>query len=573
MTQPAAGQEPELIMDDEQPWADPDAPWELPATPPPNPLPHTPTPREARADKAGTAEVVGTAARYAVLAWRWGPGRLGPVAWWLLLAGRRHPVRWVLLIALAVLGGLITWSHIAFAVIVLAVLAFGTNGGATIRRERIVSLQAVGQFHKRRRRVRQRWVKVWANAGLIRPALTPGGERRLPALKGVVPHRDGVTIYVHGEEVAVGTTEVIAHAREITETVGARTLRVTKPAEASSRVRRRTDLLHITLKFQDPFPRRPIRLSELPPPSEPGKVVIGMDEEHQGLEKSLFLPSLIVGAPGSGKSTEVWTTLRALRLAKIPFRLRVFDPKGGLELGDLREAAFRYESLPSRWPAFLTAACEALRIRQEIMAKRGIRKAEISDEFPLDLMLIDELVTVLAFSRGQDAKVRIWGQEMSAKEAFTVYLSQIRASLGSCIALSQLGEKQILGPARGMFPYISCLRVGPTEKELVDILLGQGAHNAYPAHELDPSDPNMAGRGWVRTKAGVTAYRAAFMDDEERAAEAKEIAKATAHYRARGQRDPEVEDMLKRSSRGGRGRKSTGKAGSQKASADDGGQH
>lgn len=271
------------------------------------------------------------------------------------------------------------------------------------------------------------------------------------------------------------------------------------------------------------------------------------------MEKSLFLPSLIVGAPGSGKSTEVWTTLRALREAGIPFRLRVFDPKGGLELGDLAEAAFRYESLPNRWPAFLQAACEALKVRQEIMRKmstnqgRTVRKiAEPTEEFPLDLMLIDELVTVLAFSRGQDAKVRIWGNEMSAKEAFTVYLSQIRASLASCIALSQLGEKQILGPARGMFPYISCLRVGPTEKELVDILLGQGAHNAYPAHELDANDPNMAGRGWVRTKEGVIMYRAAFMDDAARAAEAKQIAQSTAKYRARGQRDPEVEEMIRR---------------------------
>jgi hypothetical protein len=193
---------------------------------------------------------------------------------------------------------------------------------------------------------------------------------------------------------------------------------------------------------------------------------------------------------------------------------------------------------------------------------RVVRKiTEPSEEFPLDLMLIDELVTVLAFSRGQDAKVRVWGNEMSAKEAFTVYLSQIRATLGSCIALSQLGEKQILGPARGMFPYISCLRVGPTEKELVDILLGQGAHNAFPAHELDPTDPNMAGRGWVRTKEGVIAYRAAFMNDEERAAEAREIAKATAGYRRRGLGDPVVQETIRQPlKRPARGAKKTGGA-------------
>jgi hypothetical protein len=159
------------------------------------------------------------------------------------------------------------------------------------------------------------------------------------------------------------------------------------------------------------------------------------------------------------------------------------------------------------------------------------------------------LVTVLAMSRGQEARVRVFGQEMSAKEAFVVYLSQIRASLGSCIALSQVGDKATIGQARGMFQYISCLRVGPTEKELVDILLGQGAHNMFPAHELDPLDPNMAGRGWVRTKGGIVAYRAAFMNDEERAAEAVEIGKATARFRARGQRDPEVQERVRSTGR------------------------
>lgn len=473
--------------------------------------------------------------------------------WWVAERLWEHPAVWGVVVTAVVSLSDVTVGHVIAAVTVALVLAGATNGGATNRRERFVSLSAISAYRKRVRRIRRRWVAMWANAGLVRAALTSGGQRRLPKLKGCVPHRDGVTAYVHGEPVAVGTTEVISHAREIAETVGAKSIRVTKPEVGRSRVHRRSDLLAVTYKFVDPFPARPIRLDELPAPSAPGKVVIGLDEEHRGLEKSLYLPSLLVGAPGSGKSTEVWTTLRALRLAGIPFRLRVFDPKGGLELGDLKDAAFAYESIPSRWPSFLGRACEALRIRQEIMGRKGIRKAEISEEFPLDLMLIDELVTVLAFSRGQDAKVRVWGQEMSAKEAFTVYLSQIRASLGSCIALSQLGEKQILGPARGMFPYISCLRVGPTEKELVDILLGQGAHNAYPAHELDPSDPNMAGRGWVRTKEGVIMYRAAFMSDAERAVEAREIAKATDRFRARGQRDPEVQEAARRAPRGRRG--------------------
>lgn len=513
-------------------------------TPPP---PHTPLPTSKAGRRAtGLPEVVGQCSRWVGVIWRGGPGRLGPAVWWAAERGWRHPWLWAAVLTAGVVLTRVTVGHVAIIVLMAGALALGTNGGAAYRRQRYASLAAVRMYRKRRRRIQRRWVSMWSNAGLVRAALHPGGERRLPKLTGAVAHRDGVTAYVAGEHVAVGVSEVMSNARALTESVGALSLRVTKPLVARSTWHRRTDLLSITFKFTDPFPKRPIKLSELPPPSAPGRVVIGLDEEGRGLEQSLFLPKIVVGAPGSGKSTEVWTTLRALRTAGIPFRLRVFDPKGGLELGDLKDAAYAYESLPSKWPQFLGRACEALRVRQEIMARTGIRKAMISEEFPLDLMLIDELVTVLAFSRGQEARVRVWGQDMSAKEAFTVYLSQIRASLGSCIALSQLGEKNILGPARGMFPYISCLRVGPTEKELVDILLGQGAHNAYPAHELDPSDPNMAGRGWVRTKEGVIMYRSAYMDDAERAQEAIEIGKATARYRARGQRDPEVEQVIQR---------------------------
>lgn len=556
-TAPPADDEVEYLPPDDDPAEAPEPAHPGPPADAPRP-PHPPhTPRQQREGRTGAPpEVLGHGARRAVVVVAPLVRGAGAGAWWAAEQVWKRPALWAAVAATVVWTTRVTLSHLAACVLVGAVLAFGTNGGATNRRERFVRLLAVGHYRKWRRRIRKRWVPMWANAGLVRAALTPGAERRLPKLKACVPHRDGVTAYVHGEPVAVGTTEVVSHARELAETVGAKSLRVTKPEQGRDRLHRRSDLLAITFKFNDPFPPRPIHPSELPAPSEAGRVVIGLDEEHRGLEKSLFLPSLIVGAPGSGKSTEVWTTLRALRMAGIPFHLRVFDPKGGLELGDLADAAFRYESLPSRWPYFLQAACEALKIRQEIMRKmstnhgRRVRKiAEPSEEFPLDLMLIDELVTVLAFSRGQDAKVRVWGNEMSAKEAFTVYLSQIRASLGSCIALSQLGEKQILGPARGMFPYISCLRVGPTEKELVDILLGQGAHNAYPAHELDPSDPNMAGRGWVRTKEGVIAYRAAFMNDAERAQEAREIAKATARSRARGHRDPEVMETAKRAPR------------------------
>lgn len=457
--------------------------------------------------------------------------------WAVAAAGWRHPVRAAALVAGAVwLTRVTLWGVLAGAAACAALVWLVSS--SAIRRERIASLLAQSVYHKRKARVRRRWAKLWHNAGLTSTSLTPGGPKRQPKYAGTRPHRHGVTVLIRGEDVAVGPRELTEAAHSLTETVGALSMRAVRepPKTLLGFFEIKRGRTRVDFKFDDPFPAL-VLPSDLPPPSGPGLAVIGLDEEGHGVEKSVVLPSLVVGAPGSGKSSEVWMTLRALREAGIPFRLRVFDPKGGMELGDLREAAYIYESNPGRWPQFLRRACAALQERQRDMARRGMRKIPYGDpDWPLDIMIIDELVTVLSVSKGADSRITVFGQEMTALQAFTVYLSQIRSAGATCIALTQLPEKNVIGAARGMFAYVSCLRVGPTESEAVDMLLGRGAHHAYPAHEL-PADESSAGKGWVRTKAGIIMYRSAFLDDAERAEEARLIALATARYSA--ERDAE----------------------------------
>lgn len=528
----------------------------LPATPP------------TTQPKSGLRPSVGSRAGTAVLAAaRRAAGRVGPASWWVIERVWRHPLMWAAAAAGALTLTSVSVGQLLILAALLAVTAALSPGKGRSRRERLLSVVQWTTFRGRRRRLRRRWVKLWTNAGLARTALTPGSGKRLPTLKRVRRHRYGITAIIDGSDVAVGVIQVVGAADALVTTLGARSIRVQvherQGVLAHLPATGNQSRLAIDFKYDDPFPRT-ISVTELPAASRPGNVVVGPDEDGGWMEKSLLLPSLIVGAPGSGKSSEGWTTLHQLRMQGMPFRLRVFDPKGGMELGDLESVAFRYESKPSGWADFLAAACGGLQVRQDMARKRGLRKLPLDENWPLDLMLVDELVTVLAMSKGLNARVRAFGQELTAREAFLVYMSQIRSANGSVLAFTQDVRQEVLGPIRGMFPYVSCLRMGPTEAEAVDIVLGRGAHNAFPAHML-AADGSDAGKGWCRTKTGIVKYRAAFMDDSERAHESLEIGRMTQAYRARGQRDPEVEKIV-RNPRAPRAQRGNG-AGRTKAAA------
>jgi hypothetical protein len=248
----------------------------------------------------------------------------------------------------------------------------------------------------------------------------------------------------------------------------------------------------------------------------------------------------LVGEAGipTHNSTDAWTLLLALKRAGFPVRLRVFDPKGGVELGLLEEVCWDYESNPARWPHFLGRACGALQVRQDVQKRASggrVRALEMSADTPLDLMVIDELVTVMALSRG---RMRAFGQDIAVKDAFAVYLSQQRASLSSTLALAQLSEKTVLGPARGLFTYVECLRINPTEPSIVDMLFGTGAHNVYRAHQLAP-DASTAGIGWVDIPGrGVVRKRGAELLEEERTEVMHWLGASVHNQRKSGYRDP-----------------------------------
>jgi len=289
-------------------------------------------------------------------------------------------------------------------------------------------------------------------------------------------------------------------------------------------------LTRLRLILKDPFAQI-IRPSHLPPPPLPprGICYIGKDSDGKPLAKDARLPNLIAGAPGAGKSSECWMFLWSLLLQGLSFRTRVYDPKGGQEFFDLFDKAYRYCADATGWCQFLEEALSAMAAQQAALKAAGHRKwkPELADQFPLDVMIIDELVTVIAMMAGKESTVTINGKKVPALKAFLVYLSQCRAAGFTVLACSQLTQKEAIGLIRDLFAYVTCLRVG--SDEMVKTVLGDS--KLYPAHQIPVGD-EYAGIGYMATDRGPVRYRAAYLEDSDRAHIAEQIGVLSAKFRA-----------------------------------------
>lgn len=372
-----------------------------------------------------------------------------------------------------------------------------------------------------RRRLRRGWVPVMVRLGLSEQ------RRHRDQTVTVTPTLTRLALGPYGVE---GLSDVsplglivddLGKRRERLETEFRADCRVTKVGHGLARVR---------FRHTDPL-ARPVAVDALPGAKRWLHVTTGLDDDGRAVERGLLLPHLVVGAQGSGKSSEAWTLLYAIQQAGIPCRVRVFDPKGGQEFGELADAAYAYESNPARWSAFLGSAFGALQKRQRELAQldggQGRKVTRFTDRQPLDLLLIDELVAVLAMRD----EVQIGGASMRADEALRLYLSQARAAGHTVLALSQLGHADVIGRARPLFSYATCLRVGAMESAMVDVVLGKGAHEKYPAHQISPG-ARYAGHGYTRLEHAVVRYRAAHLTDEQRRLVVERMAAATDRVRA-----------------------------------------
>lgn len=389
--------------------------------------------------------------------------------------------------------------------------------GVPATRSRLLSLAQANKYRQRKRRIKKRWVTVAKDASLARVGKADE-EIRVPKLFAFEPTAVGVRFAADGRNVGASLSKFNAAADVLRVSLDAWAIDIRPHSSRPASV-------IVNLLYDDPFASI-FPVATLPPPTRHLGVVVGYDAYGVAVEKDLYLPTLIAGMQGAGKSSEIWVILRGLIESGIPFRLRVFDPKGGQEFADLEDVAYIYERNPNKWAKFLEDAFASLVFQRERLRKKGLKDAEYTIENPLDIMIIDELLTVQALNTRRKT-INMDGEEVALPDAWLAYLSAIRSAGFTVVACTQLTQKEILGVARDLFPNITLLRV-----ESDDAVRAMGFEpKLYPAHEL-PRTKETAGIGFMKTEIGGVKYRAAYMTTEERAALAKEIAKTQNYYRA-----------------------------------------
>lgn len=432
----------------------------------------------------------------------------------------------------ALLGGF-TWPVYTLLAMIIA-LSLGSD---TLTR--VSSLLGAVKFSYRRTHIRLTWKAAMHRARLfevvhVEDAMhsvrsMPGG-RKVPRLKrwGRTMIRRtpaGMALTVDGSNIGAGLDAFKGEQAAILKAKWRALDIIVSPHP------RKPYWLLLRVIFTDPF-ALVISPSQLPLPPYPPQGIcnVGNDSDGHVVSKDARLANLIAGAPGAGKSSECWMILWSLVEQGLPFRTRVYDPKGGQEFWDLADKAYRYEADPTKWCEFLEQALAAMAAQQASLKTAGKRKWVPGDErWPLDVMIIDELVTVIAMMAGAENKVTINGKKVPALKAFLVYLSQGRAAGFTVLACTQLTQKEAIGLIRDLFAYVTCLRVG--SDEMVKTILGDP--KMYPAHQI-PAGDRWAGIGYMQDPqtGQPVKYRAAYLEDDERAKVAVDVGVWTEKYTA-----------------------------------------
>jgi S-DNA-T family DNA segregation ATPase FtsK/SpoIIIE len=373
------------------------------------------------------------------------------------------------------------------------------------------SLHEIAKFRKRRNLVRRRWVAVMADCALAKASVNGTPDKRRPLARKITREALGVAVLVDGSRVSAGPDAFGAVADKLRAGFKCKTVKI-EPAGPNV-------LLH--LRYEEPRHfSQPISATSLPPSRRPLHVTVGLDEDGQPVEKDLRLPHLFIGAQGAGKSSEMWVILHRLLASGTPVRLWVFDPKGGMEFALLEKVAWRYEDKAPSWPLFLEHASRAMSAKRAALRSQGIHElTTFTEEFPLDVMVIDELLTAIAHGKGANRKTKVDGAAIQTEDAFTLYLSTARAAGGTALAASQLMQKENIGTVRDLFSHITCLRVASPEIAAMAL----GSAKLYPAHQL-PSARHLAGQAYAASPDGrVVKYRGAYPNDALRRQVARRV--------------------------------------------------
>jgi hypothetical protein len=178
------------------------------------------------------------------------------------------------------------------------------------------------------------------------------------------------------------------------------------------------------------------------------------------LETSL----LIVGLSGTGKSNAAWYILNELNKIEMPYNIYAVDPKK-VELAELinsphiKAYADDIEEIDNVIDRFYDDMMKTYERAKSYTP--ALRRAPLGPEWPLNLLIIDELLFCEQGRKGVDsnlAKILIGGRAMG----FVV------------IAESQLSQVDALSRIRDLFPQRICMKV--ISQDMTDAVLGPGSY-------------------------------------------------------------------------------------------------
>lgn len=323
--------------------------------------------------------------------------------------------------------------------------------------------------------------KKWAAATSAAQLTIDGSGRKIltPRLSNIaIASEDGDQVTAVVDMATVGKTsrDLSNRIEIISSSLHAYQTRVERLSPATAR---------ITVSFSPPLRPTPqstnhdgeIDLEQLP---------IHLDQTSDAATISMTTSLLIGGASESGKSNLVWYLLSQLNELQIPYRLWVIDPAGGVELSDLEHSPLtrQYVDRVSQISGLVQKFRESMDKRLASMKKRRVRRHFPTISEPLEIMLVDELLLCKKEFHNGDADSPLGEVLASGRKALHI-----------AIGCSQLGQVDVLGRIRDLFPQRICLRT--RTQEMTDAVLGTHAtSDGAVCHRI-----SRPGEGYVFTDA------------------------------------------------------------------------
>jgi S-DNA-T family DNA segregation ATPase FtsK/SpoIIIE len=290
-----------------------------------------------------------------------------------------------------------------------------------------------------------------------------------------------------------------AQAEEIAATLGAERVAVeqAKPDQVVLVVQRDEPFTTVI-----PCPE----LAEDPADVDLTRLWMGEDELGRDWTEPLLGSHYVdAGATGSGKNSLVAVKLRGvaplIRAGLV--RPWICDPKL-LEWITLKPMlAGRYADSPEDCADLISRFVDNMERKQRRMQRAGLRSVPVSEEYPLDWLIVDEVGSLMAYRPE-------YAREITEKCALITSLGRATHDVLECLV--QEPSKDVV-PIRDLIPRRVCLRV--TSERHPDMVLGEGARARGALADQIPDEEATAGIGYrVAPRSGnPRRVRAAYTPD------------------------------------------------------------